>query len=42
MAQPKLLFDYTHLGRHGADCFAAKVVEELALKVPELRPLLIR
>jgi lysophospholipase L1-like esterase len=42
MAQPKLLFDYTHLGRHGADYFAAMVVEELALKVPELRPLLIR
>ena len=41
MAQPKVSFDYTHLGRQGADYFAAMVVEELALKVPELRPLLI-
>ena len=41
MAQPKVAFDYTHLGRRGADYFASMVVEELALKVPELRPLLI-
>ncbi|HET9475801.1 MAG TPA: rhamnogalacturonan acetylesterase [Steroidobacteraceae bacterium] len=41
MAQPKLSFDYTHLGRKGADYFSAMVVEELALKVPEMRPLLI-
>ena len=42
MAQPKLSFDYTHLGRHGADYFAAMITEELALNVPEMRPLLIR
>ncbi len=41
MAQPKLSFDYTHLGRKGADYFSAMVVEELAQKVPEMRPLLI-
>jgi len=41
MAQPKLSFDYTHLGRTGADYFSAMVTAELALAVPELRPLLI-
>ena len=41
MAQLKLSFDYTHLGRKGADYFSAMVVEELALNVPEMRPLLI-
>lgn len=41
MAQPKLSFDYTHLGRAGADYFSALVTEELALVVPEMRPLLI-
>jgi lysophospholipase L1-like esterase len=41
MATPKLSFDYTHLGRAGADHFSALVTHELAEKVPELRPLLI-
>ncbi len=41
MAQPKLSFDYTHLGRDGADFFAAMMTRELAEKLPELRPLLI-
>ena len=41
MAHPKLSFDYTHLGRKGADYFSAMVVEELAREVPEMRPLLI-
>ncbi len=41
MAQPKLSFDYTHLGRVGADFFSAMVADELARQVPELRPLLI-
>ena len=38
-APPK--FDYTHLGRKGADYFAAMVTAELATAVPEMRPLLI-
>jgi lysophospholipase L1-like esterase len=41
MAQPKLSFDYTHLGREGADYFAAMMARELAEKIPEMRPLLI-
>lgn len=41
LAQPKLSFDYTHLGRTGADYFATMVTEELATHVPEMRPLLI-
>ncbi|MBM0106871.1 rhamnogalacturonan acetylesterase [Steroidobacter sp. S1-65] len=41
LAQPKLSFDYTHLGRKGADYFAAMVTAELATQVPEMRPLLI-
>lgn len=41
MAQPKLSFDYTHLGRAGADYFSAMVTAELARQVPDLRPLLI-
>jgi lysophospholipase L1-like esterase len=41
MAQPKLSFDYTHLGREGADFFAAMMARELAEKIPEMRPLLI-
>jgi lysophospholipase L1-like esterase len=41
MAQPKISFDYTHLGRKGADYFAAMVTAELATAVPEMRPLLI-
>jgi lysophospholipase L1-like esterase len=39
--KPKSTFDFTHLGRKGADYFSAMVVEELANKVPEMRPLLI-
>ena len=41
LAQPKLSFDYTHLGRKGADYFAAMVTAELATQVPEMRPMLI-
>ena len=41
MAQPKLSFDYTHLGRGGADFFAAMMTAELARQIPEMRPLLI-
>jgi lysophospholipase L1-like esterase len=41
MAQAKLSFDYTHLGRAGADYFSAMVTAELAVAVPEMRPLLI-
>jgi len=41
MAQPKLSFDYTHLGDHGADYFATMVTAALARAVPEMRPLLI-
>jgi lysophospholipase L1-like esterase len=41
MAQPKLSFDYTHLGRVGADYFSAMVTAELARQVPDMRPLLI-
>ena len=41
MAVPRLSFDYTHLGREGADYFAAMVTRELAAAVPEMRPLLI-
>ncbi|HET9862428.1 MAG TPA: rhamnogalacturonan acetylesterase [Steroidobacteraceae bacterium] len=41
MAQPKLSFDYTHLGREGADSFAAMMARELAETLPEMRPLLI-
>jgi hypothetical protein len=41
MAQPKLSFDYTHLGGHGADYFATMFAAGLALAVPDIRPLLI-
>jgi lysophospholipase L1-like esterase len=41
LAQPKVSFDYTHLGRKGADYFAAMVAKELAAQVPQMRPLLI-
>jgi lysophospholipase L1-like esterase len=37
-----LAFDYTHLGREGADYFAAMVTELLARAVPETRSVLIR
>jgi lysophospholipase L1-like esterase len=35
------LFDYTHLNRAGADLFAGLVTSELAVKVPDMRPLLV-
>lgn len=41
MGQARLSFDYTHLGREGADFFAAMVTRELAKVVPELRKDLI-
>jgi lysophospholipase L1-like esterase len=41
MAQTKPSFDYTHLGRVGADYFASMVTDELARQVPEMRPLLV-
>ncbi len=34
-------FDYTHLNRDGADLFAGVVANELALVLPEMRPILI-
>ncbi len=37
MGQAKLSFDYTHVGRNGADVFAALVTRELAEVVPDLR-----
>jgi lysophospholipase L1-like esterase len=41
LGQARLAFDYTHLGRFGADFFAAMVAEELARAVPAMRPLLV-
>lgn len=41
MGQPRLSFDYTHVGPEGADFFSRMVVEELARAVPELRRSLI-
>ncbi len=41
MGQAKLAFDYTHLGREGADYFARMVTQELAVAVPGMRPLLV-
>ncbi|UNK58726.1 rhamnogalacturonan acetylesterase [Pseudoxanthomonas daejeonensis] len=41
MGTPKAAFDYTHLGREGADFFAATVADELARQVPALRRNLI-
>ena len=35
------VFDYTHLGRDGADYFAKMVTEELAVQVPTLREYLV-
>jgi lysophospholipase L1-like esterase len=34
-------FDYTHLGRDGADYFATMVTDELAVKVPSLSQYLV-
>jgi len=36
-----IAFDYTHLGRDGADYFAGMVAGELAVQVPSLRPYLV-
>lgn len=41
MGAAKLSFDYTHLGRTGADFFARIVTEELSKAVPEMRKDLI-
>ena len=41
MADPKLAFDYTHLGREGADFFAAMITRELLAAVPALRRYLV-
>ncbi|PVM90788.1 lysophospholipase [Caulobacter endophyticus] len=41
MGQAKLSFDYTHLGRDGADYFAKIVTDELAVAVPSLRRYLV-
>jgi lysophospholipase L1-like esterase len=40
-ARVTTLFDYTHVNRDGADLFAGLVASELAVKVPEMRPLLV-
>lgn len=37
LGQPRRQFDYTHLGREGADFFAAIVADELTRVVPALR-----
>jgi lysophospholipase L1-like esterase len=41
MGQPRLSFDYTHVGPVGADFLAILVVEELARAIPSLRRNLI-
>jgi len=41
MGDPKLSFDYTHLGAEGADFFSAMVASELAVKVPKMRRFLL-
>ena len=41
LADAKLAFDYTHLGREGADFFSAMVTRELIAAVPALRRYLI-
>ncbi|HEX9933294.1 MAG TPA: rhamnogalacturonan acetylesterase [Allosphingosinicella sp.] len=41
LGQARLAFDYTHVGRDGADFFAAMVATELARSAPGLRPLLV-
>lgn len=41
LGQARLAFDYTHLGRAGADFFAAMVAQELAKNVPQMRKLLV-
>jgi lysophospholipase L1-like esterase len=41
LGQARLAFDYTHLGRTGADFFAAMVAQELARQAPAMRRLLV-
>ena len=41
LGEARLAFDYTHLGREGADLFAAIVAQELAKNVPAMRHLLV-
>jgi lysophospholipase L1-like esterase len=41
LGDPKLAFDYTHLGREGSDYFAKIVTAELARAVPALRRVLL-
>lgn len=41
MGQAKLSFDYTHLGRDGADLFATIITDEMARTIPDLRRFLI-
>ena len=41
MAQAKVSFDRTHLGRSGADYFSKMVTEELARAAPDMRLLLV-
>lgn len=41
MAQAKLSFDRTHLGREGADYFAKMMTDELARAIPDMRHLLV-
>lgn len=42
LGDPKLAFDYTHLGREGADYFSAMVTQMLAEALPGMRKLLLR
>jgi lysophospholipase L1-like esterase len=41
LGRARLAFDYTHLGRAGADFFAAMVAQELARQAPAMRRLLV-
>jgi lysophospholipase L1-like esterase len=41
LGKVNIAFDYTHLGRDGADFFAGMVAAELAVQVPSLRQYLI-
>jgi lysophospholipase L1-like esterase len=41
LGDPKLAFDYTHLGREGAEFFSAMVTRELIAAVPALKRYLI-
>ena len=41
LGQARVSFDYTHLGREGADFFAALVTRDLILAVPALRRVLV-